>query len=224
MDMTDIKLSNQTPNKSADKGVVARRVGRPKGLPRPPGAGRKKGVPNRATRDVRAAAAKYTSKALRALVELLGDADGKVRAIAAREILDRAHGKPMTPVEATGKDGAPLNPPSDVSAREIAHRLIFSVTKDLHDKGFTLGKDGRIAPRAASPEAPATPDRRAQIEAAQAERFKHLPAVAETTPVEEEAARQEREAEAYYASRRDEQGLRPPAAEFNVVRMKPRHA
>ena len=218
------ELANIMANKPAAQVVRTGRRGRPKGLPKPPGSGRTLGVPNRITRDIRATAAKHSTKAIATLVKLLGDSDPKVRAIAAREILDRAHGKPMTPVEATGKDGAPLNPPSDVSAREIAHRLIFSVTKDLHDKGFTLGKDGRIAPRAASPEAQATPDRRAQIEAAQAERFKHLPAVAETTPVEEDAARQEREAEAYYASRRDEQGLRPPAAEFNVVRMKPRHA
>lgn len=96
-------------NKASELKPLGRRPGPPKGVERPPGAGRKKGTPNRATRDVREAAQKHTAKALKTLVQLLADPDSRVQATAARELLDRAHGKPMTPTEVTGKDGAPLS-------------------------------------------------------------------------------------------------------------------
>lgn len=92
--------------------------------------GRPKGVPNRATRDVRQAAAKYTQRALTTLAKLLADPDAKVRAIAAKELLDRAHGKPMTPTELTGKDGEPLHPPArDMTDTDIARMIAFTLTK-----------------------------------------------------------------------------------------------
>ena len=97
-------------------------------MPRPPGAGRKKGTPNKVTRDVREAAGKYSKRALLTLVKLLDDPDARVKATAAREILDRAHGKPMTPTELTGKDGAPLHPEppqSEMSNFDRARKLLF---------------------------------------------------------------------------------------------------
>ncbi|OYX39021.1 MULTISPECIES: hypothetical protein [unclassified Sphingomonas] len=126
--------ANIQANKPDDLPVVGRRRGKPKGHPKPEGSGRKPGVPNRATRDVRAAAQKHSAKAIAALARQLADPDPKVVAIAAREILDRAHGRPMTPNELTGKDGAPLNPSSDLMGdTELARMLTFMVAKGAKD-------------------------------------------------------------------------------------------
>lgn len=117
--------SKQSDNIAADTASVRRGPGRPRGLPKPPGSGRQKGTPNRVTRDIRAAAAKHGPKALQALVKLLDDPDPKVKATAAREILDRAYGRPVTPTEITGADGAPLNPVPDVDDIALAQMIAF---------------------------------------------------------------------------------------------------
>lgn len=57
--------------------------------------GRQKGVPNKATADVKAAAAVYTEEALNALATIMRDSDSDQAKVAAiKELLDRAHGKP----------------------------------------------------------------------------------------------------------------------------------
>lgn len=138
-------------NKSSDLKPLARRRGPPKGTPRPTGAGRRKGTPNRTTRDVRAAAQKHTTKALKTLVQLLSDKDSRVQATAAREILDRAHGKPMTPSEITGKDGTPLNGnyPLTFENRsqeiDVARRIAFALTKGTRAMQDTI-RDGDAGP------------------------------------------------------------------------------
>lgn len=71
-----------------------RRRGRPKGLPRPAGSGRKKGTPNRVTKEVREAAQKFGKQGISALVRLLNCGDPKIEFAAARELLDRAYGRP----------------------------------------------------------------------------------------------------------------------------------
>jgi hypothetical protein len=62
--------------------------------PGDPRAGRKKGVPNKATRDVKAAAQEHGTKALDKLVALLDSENDETALKAARELLDRAYGKP----------------------------------------------------------------------------------------------------------------------------------
>lgn len=64
-----------------------------------PGAGRPKGVPNKVNQDLRALAQKYTHKALEALVEIVEDPKHPGRVQAAKELLDRAHGKASQHVE-----------------------------------------------------------------------------------------------------------------------------
>ncbi len=60
-----------------------------------PGAGRRKGTPNKATADVKAAAQKYTDEALETLAKIMRDSDADpARVASARELLDRGHGKP----------------------------------------------------------------------------------------------------------------------------------
>lgn len=80
-------------------------MGRPKGSPKV--GGRIKGTPNKATADVRALAQRYTDDAIRTLSEIMlrGEAEA-ARIAAARELLDRGHGK-ATQVLA-GEGGGPL--------------------------------------------------------------------------------------------------------------------
>src|SRR5262245_28999393 len=72
------------------------------------GSGRKRGSPNKVAKDIREALAPYSPAAQSKLVELLGSDDDKVALAAAREILDRVHGKPTPIIEATDKDGGKI--------------------------------------------------------------------------------------------------------------------
>ncbi len=63
MDVVD----NHSANYEASIKPLARRPGPPKDTPRSPNAGRKKGTPNRITKDVREAAQKHGGKALKQL-------------------------------------------------------------------------------------------------------------------------------------------------------------
>ncbi|GBQ08452.1 hypothetical protein [Saccharibacter floricola] len=76
----------------------------PKGKPRPTGAGRKKGVPNKATADIRALAQEHGTEALNILRDIAknGESDA-ARVAAARDILDRAYGKPRQTIDANVK-------------------------------------------------------------------------------------------------------------------------
>ncbi len=65
--------------------------------------GRRPGSPNKATADVKAAAAKYTTAALETLAQIMkaGESEG-ARVAAANSLLDRAHGKPKQSVDVEG--------------------------------------------------------------------------------------------------------------------------
>lgn len=68
--------------------------------------GRVKGVPNKATRDVKAQAGKYTAEALRTLAEIMKSSESDAaRVAAAKELLDRGHGKSAQPVTGEGGEG-----------------------------------------------------------------------------------------------------------------------
>lgn len=78
--------------------------------------GRQKGVPNKATAEVKAAAQRYTPAALRTLASIMKKSDtDAARVAAAKELLDRGHGKARQPSDITIEDRrmveAPL--PSD---------------------------------------------------------------------------------------------------------------
>lgn len=214
--------SKQSANETALAPVIGRRPGKPKGHPKPPGSGRQKGQRNRVTVEIKELAQLHGPKMLRALVQLAEKSpDDKVRLAAQREVLDRAYGRPMTPQEITGKDGAPLNPVSEMSDVEAARRINFLFAKQLHAQGFSVGKDGAITDRnhASTSTAPST-DRRAEIEAARAVMAAPPHAATDPTPQEVEEARQAREAERYHATRIEEQGL-GEHNQFNVLRFKP---
>jgi hypothetical protein len=71
-----------------------------KGQPRPSKAGRKKGVPNKATADIKALAVKHAPAAIKELVRLMTKAESEAtRVAAAKELLDRGLGKAAQPIE-----------------------------------------------------------------------------------------------------------------------------
>jgi len=71
--------------------------------------GRQAGVPNKVTRDIRALAQKYTSKAIKRLAHLAENAESEAAQVAAiKEILDRAYGKSKQSTEVSGPDEAPI--------------------------------------------------------------------------------------------------------------------
>jgi len=69
-----------------------------------PGAGRPKGVPNKATASIREAAREYTEQALLTLAEVMADEEqpAAARVSAANALLDRGYGKPSQSVDVTG--------------------------------------------------------------------------------------------------------------------------
>jgi hypothetical protein len=72
-------------------------AGRPAGLPKT--GGRRKGVPNKATAEIRALAQQNASAAMAELVRLATKAKSEQTRVAAiKEILDRAYGKATQPI------------------------------------------------------------------------------------------------------------------------------
>lgn len=82
-------------------------MARPKGLPKT--GGRQKGVANKATASIRDIAQQYTTEALEALLGVLrsDEAPHAAKVGAAKEILDRGHGKATQPISGD-KDMAPV--------------------------------------------------------------------------------------------------------------------
>jgi hypothetical protein len=76
-------------------------MGRPRGQPK--FGGRRKGTPNKVTAAIRDLAAPYSAEAIAVFVSVMrrGETDA-TRMLAAREILDRAHGKSRQSVEVAG--------------------------------------------------------------------------------------------------------------------------
>lgn len=69
--------------------------------------GRKKGSLNKATADVKLAAQKYTPAALKTLADIMKASESDpARVAAAKELLDRGHGK--SPQALTGEGGGPI--------------------------------------------------------------------------------------------------------------------
>ena len=78
-----------------------------------PGAGRKPGKVSAAKRELSEMAKEHAEMALRTLAQIAQSGEGEAaRVSAATAILDRAYGKPPQSLEHSGKDGAPLMPPS----------------------------------------------------------------------------------------------------------------
>lgn len=77
-----------------------------------PGAGRKPGVPNKATGDVKALAQEWGEKAIKALADIATGPEhpAAARVSAASVLLDRGYGKAKQAVELSGPGGPPCRP------------------------------------------------------------------------------------------------------------------
>lgn len=71
--------------------------------------GRVKGVPNKATAQLKALAQRHTSEALKTLAKIMkgGDSDS-ARVSAAKELLDRGYGKPAQALVGGDDDSPPI--------------------------------------------------------------------------------------------------------------------
>ncbi len=70
--------------------------------------GRQRGVPNKATRELKAAFQKHEKKLVKALLELTRSDDERVRLGAIQACLDRGWGKPAQAVQVAGDPNAPI--------------------------------------------------------------------------------------------------------------------
>jgi hypothetical protein len=75
-----------------------------KGDPRPPGAGRKPGQPNKHTSEIKALAYNFAPKAIKKLVSLIEHSQNEAVVVSAcKELLDRGIGRAVQPH--SGEDG-----------------------------------------------------------------------------------------------------------------------
>lgn len=74
-------------------------MARPKGQPKI--AGRKKGVPNKATRELKDICQQYTDEAVNRLVDIMRNGRDEVSVSAIKELFDRAYGKAKQQIDAS---------------------------------------------------------------------------------------------------------------------------
>jgi hypothetical protein len=113
-----------------------------------PGAGRKPGIPNRATREIKALAQEYSERAVATLSEIMLETGSPAgaRVTAAIALLDRGHGKPTQYIE--GEFGVNLGVDEDV-ASDIAR--IFGLAPNAERVADDAGGGGAVVPHKARP-------------------------------------------------------------------------
>ena len=208
-----------------------RKPGRKPGCEKIPGSGRKPGGKNKVSADFRSIVL-TRGKPLEVLCDIsrgvkirVGPQAGpgqpayvyptmQERAAAAKILADKIF--PAGLPELAGKDGAPLNPAPEYTNTERARKLLFLISRSLHDQGYSLSRDGKVYPTQPIKTQP-TADRHAEIEAARAVMATPAP----DEPEEKTGRPWPTEAERYDATRREEQGF-ADHNQFNVVRIKPR--
>ena len=95
----------------------------------PKTGGRKKGVLNKTTQDIKALASVYGPSAITELARLATEAvNEQTRVSACKEILDRVYGKASQIIEHGGKHGTPIEL-SNVTDMELARRAAFMLAK-----------------------------------------------------------------------------------------------
>lgn len=86
-----------------------------------PGSGRPKGVPNKATAEIKAIAQPYSEEAIHTLAQIMREGESEAAKVsAANSILDRAWGKPSQAVQHSAPDGGPIRHALDISDAELA--------------------------------------------------------------------------------------------------------
>ncbi|CAB3712993.1 hypothetical protein CEY09_30445 [Achromobacter marplatensis] len=89
-----------------------------------PGAGRKPGIPNRVTADIKALAQNYGEEAIDTLASIMRNVDTppQARVAAAKELIERGYGKASQPI-----GGADDLPPIKVAAVELTDDQLASI-------------------------------------------------------------------------------------------------
>jgi hypothetical protein len=86
-----------------------------------PNAGRKAGVPNKATAEIKEIAQQYTQKAIKALAQIVETGESEAaRVSAANAILDRAYGKPSQAIVGGGDGDKPIRHVHELSDEALA--------------------------------------------------------------------------------------------------------
>lgn len=94
-------------------------MGRPKGLPKT--GGRQKGSPNKVTTDLREFAGQYTEEAVNILASIARSSESDAaRVAAAKELLDRGHGRAPQAMTVSGDAENPLNTKHEVIVQMIS--------------------------------------------------------------------------------------------------------
>lgn len=177
---------------------------------RPPGSGRRKGVPNKITRDVRDATQRRGKAALREIWKLaLTAKDEKVRKGSLETWLAYAYGKPTEHRVLTGADGSPLHPEPEMPDLDLARLLTFALQSGVH------------AVESASPPAPRTERPRPLQEVAKQAHAAVAPEYV-PEPSNTEQVYMDEAGRPYVTDERGNFDRRPPSRPaFTVVRNKP---
>lgn len=97
--------------------------------------GRAKGVPNVATREVKAALQKHGPALVRALIKLTKSEDERVRLGAIQAALDRGWGKPALAVDLTGQVQIQAIERVIVQPQQLAHGPVPDTTPEIVNRG-----------------------------------------------------------------------------------------
>ena len=92
------------------------------------GKGRPKGVRNKATAAIKEIAGQYTEQAVATLVSILAGGEGippAAQVAAAKELLDRAHGKPGMHIDNTSSDGSMT--PRGIDASKLSEAALREI-------------------------------------------------------------------------------------------------
>ena len=98
------------------------------------GAGRPKGSISKSTAELKAYAQEFTEDAIGVITMIMYySIDPRLRVMAAKEILDRGHGRPAQGVELTGAEGGPIAT-VDMSNLEAARLAGYFIVQADNDK------------------------------------------------------------------------------------------
>lgn len=95
--------------------------------------GRKPGVPNKATAEIKSLAQQWGPQAIATLAEIMTSAEhaSPARVAAAKELIDRGYGKAVQALEMSGPDGQPIQTEAslDLSALTLEQKRALASIK-----------------------------------------------------------------------------------------------
>ncbi len=123
--------------------AAPRKPGRPKGSPKPPGSGRQKGTPNKATKEIAEIAQKHGKVIVDGLVKefkTTDDLDVKVKI--ASLVLSYGYGQPTRRAELTGADGGPIQQRTEILAASQRVVAAMAEASTADDPAVAMDAEG----------------------------------------------------------------------------------